>query len=138
VIALGAVGTAAGGEGGGLDRFREATLEPEAHTSRAPPQQRRESIVSDPLAAASIRRAVHAERTALRGCYAHAQGSGAAMGAMVRFVVLGNGQIEQVSATDPALSAQVSRCIERVFLGLSVPNPVSRPVHVAYRVALDS
>jgi hypothetical protein len=40
--------------------------------------------------------------------------------------------------TDPSLPANVNRCIERVFLGLIVPNPVSRPVQVAYRVVLDS
>lgn len=143
VVLLGAVRTVAEGEGDGLERFPEARIDPAARTPRTPPLRQRESIVSDPLAAASIRRAVHAERTALRGCYADALGSGSAgamgaMGAMVRFVVQGNGQIEQVSATDPSLPATVSSCIERVFIGLSVPNPVSRPVHVAYRLALDS
>jgi hypothetical protein len=138
VVALGAVRTADQGEGGGLDRFPRPAMEA-AHTPPAPLRQG-ESIVSDPLAAASIRRAVHAERSALLGCYADAQRSGAAvaMGAMVRFIVRGNGQIEQVSATSPSLPAHVRGCIERVFLGLSVPNPVSRPVHVAYRIALDS
>jgi hypothetical protein len=83
---------------------------------------------------------VDAERPALLGCHADAQRSGAAVaaGAMVRFIVSGDGRVEQVSATNPALSADVRGCIERVFLGLSVPNPVSRPVHVAYRVAFDT
>lgn len=135
VIGLAAVRTAAEGQGRELDRFPGATSETGAHTPRAVALRQRESIVSDPLAAASIRRAVLAERTTLRKCH---EGSGEAVGVMVRFVVLGNGQIDHVNATDPALPANVSRCIERVFLGLSVPNPVSRPVHVAYRVALDS
>jgi len=138
-IALGALRTADEGRGGGLDRSPGAALEPGAHTARGPSLQRPESVVSDPLAAASIRRAVHAERAALLACYSNAPGIPAnAMGAMVRFVVRGDGQLEQVRATDPSLSEDVSRCIERVFLGLTVPNPVARPVHVAYRVALDS
>jgi hypothetical protein len=141
VVALGAVRTADAGQGGGLERFPAGNTLRDTHTARAPLARQLESIDSDPLAAASIRRAVHAERVALRGCYTEAGAPGTsplALGAMVRFVVRGNGQIEQVRAADPALPANVSRCIERVFLGLSVPNPVSRPVHVTYRVALDS
>jgi hypothetical protein len=141
VVALGAVRTADEGQGGGLDRFPPGNSLRDTHTARAPLPRQLESIDSDPLAAASIRRAVHAERAALRGCYTEAGTPGApplALGASVRFVVRGDGQIEQVRAADRALPASVSRCIERVFLGLSVPNPVSRPVHVTYRVALDS
>lgn len=138
-IALGDVRTADEGQGGALDRFRGAALEPSRHVARPPAPEQPESVVSDPLAAASIRRAVRARRAALRGCYADAIGTPAgAAGALVRFVVRGNGQVEQVRATEHSLPDTVTRCIERVFLGLSVPNPVERPVHVAYRVALDS
>jgi hypothetical protein len=137
-IALGAVRTVGEGEGAGLDQLPGAVLA--ARTLAAPPLRQHESIVSDPLAAASIRRAVHAQHARLRGCYADAPGSepALAMGTMVRFVVQGNGRFEQVRAAEPSLPAGVSHCIERVFLGLSVPNPVSRPVQVAYRIALGS
>jgi hypothetical protein len=140
VIALGAVRTVDEGQGAGLERLRGATRALEAHASQAPPLRQHESIVSDPLATAVVRRAVVAKREALRGCYRGTSGSVSAMplGAMVRFVVLSTGQIEQVRVTDPTLPANVNRCIERVFLGLIVPNPVSRPVQVAYRVVLDS
>ncbi|HTV25856.1 MAG TPA: hypothetical protein VMG12_44470 [Polyangiaceae bacterium] len=139
VVALGAVRTTGEGEGRGLERHPEGRLDAQLHTARAPSSHQPESISSDPLAAASIRRAVHAERAALRGCYSDARGTALmAMGALVRFVVRGDGQLEQVRATEPALPESVSRCIEHVFLGLSVPNPVARPVHVSYRVALDS
>ncbi len=143
VIELGAVRTAAEGQGEALARLpglTRAAIEPEAHTARSLPARERESITSDPLAAASIRRAVHAERAALRDCYRNALpgDSAVATSATVRFLVLGNGRIDRVSASHPTLPGNVSTCIERVFLGLSVPNPVSRPVHVAYRVALDS
>lgn len=140
VIALNAVRTIDKGQGDGLDRLPGGRSLRNTHTSQAPSFEPRESIISDPLTAASIRSAVHAERAALRACYANGLGSGSrtATSTLVRFVVLGNGRIEQVRTLDAALPENVSRCIERVFLGLSVPNPVFRPVHVAYRVALDS
>lgn len=140
-IAAGDVRTINGGEGGEVARVPgEGWREPNLAHARAP--RREESITSDPLPTATIRRVLHSERGTLQRCFARAHAgvpspeTSLPDTALLRFIVQRDGRVADVNASEPPLPPTVRSCIEGVLYGLTFPNPELRPVPVAYRMAL--
>ena len=136
LIALGAVRTAGGGEGGELAGLSRASRFTGSHLAPAPRLQQGDGLISDALPLAAVRSTVHAHWLELRRCYEHglANDPQLAGSASVRFVVQSEGQVEQANVAG-ALPAPVRSCIEGVFRGLTFPRPESSPANVVYPIA---
>ena len=140
VIALAALSTLNGGEGGGLERFAELARPTGSHRPQAPSLRPADTSASDQLPAATVRRTVNRSFAQLRGCYqagVHDE-SALAGNTIVHFVVQPDGHVDYVrfSGADQ-LPEGALECIERVFYGLSFPRPGASPVSVTYPLRLS-
>jgi len=137
VVALGAVRTVAGGEGGGLERFPHLGSPTGSHRPRPPQLRHGNGMVANGLPAAALRRSIGAQFSRIRACYETtlADSPGLAGRAIVHFVVLPDGHVDSVSTQSADLPADLLSCIEGVFERLQLPSMES-PVNVAYPIEL--